>query len=76
MSKFKGISNIEQGILNVETLKNNDGVNHARQHFDIGHSLFNIQYSLFKTQKISPLSIQQKKSHFQRRKETFLCLTE
>ena len=46
MLKIKRMLNIEQGVLNVEGLKNNEGLNHARQHFDIGHSLFDIQYSL------------------------------
>ena len=49
----KRISNIEQGILNVEGVKNNEGLNQARQHFDIGHSLFPVRYSL----KISTLDI-------------------
>ena len=47
MMKLKGMTNIEQGILNF--LKNNDGLNQARQYFDIGHSLFVIRYS-FKLQ--------------------------
>ena len=46
MSKFKGIPNIEHETLNVEGIKNNEGLSHARQHFDIGHSLFIIQHSL------------------------------
>ena len=47
MSKSKGITNIEQGILNFEGIKNNEGLSHARLHFDIGNSLFDIRYSFF-----------------------------
>ncbi len=46
MSKSKGITNIEQGILSVEGIKDNEGRNHARQYFDIGHSFFLVQHSL------------------------------
>ena len=54
MSKFKGITNFEQGILNVEGIKNNDGLNQARQHFDIGHSLFLVRYSFLFLKMFSP----------------------
>ena len=53
MSKSKGISNKEQGILNFEGIKNNEGLSHARQYFDIQNSLFNIHYSLFLILKAS-----------------------
>ena len=48
MSKSKGTTNIEQRILSIEGIKNSEGLNQARQHFDIGHSLFLVRYSFFK----------------------------
>ncbi len=34
-----------KGMLNIEEIKNNEGLNQARQYFKIGHSLFLVRYS-------------------------------
>ena len=56
--------NVEQGILNFEVLKNNAGLNQARQHFDIGHSLFLVRYSFFLFKQIPHPRRQHSLHHF------------